>query len=214
MTLKGPVPVYRHSIILQVRKNKLELKKFFIAVAIDARSFLEAYLNNPAVYSELVASAVRRLPRGGVNEGAAGPFRYREDYDPILYPDRMPKEMYEYEEPPNPFGGGSLPGAYTPTQNGKLIAQVGSIPAQDVGGVPMDWAEQRLFGGSSGARLGGGNIVPDRNDSAYTNAIKQDASNYTSEPNYGEQRGLMQTVPLTIQQMTSPFGLRKMFNMR
>lgn len=183
-------------------------------MVIDARSFLEGYLTNPAVFSELAAGAVRRLPRGGVNEGAAGPMKYREDYDPILYPDRMPKEMYEYDEPPNPFGGGSLPGAYIPTQNGELIAQVGSIPAQSVGGVPMSFAEQRLFGGSSGARLGGGNIVPDRNDSTYINAIKQDASNYTSHPNYGQQRGLMQTVPLAVQQITSPFGIQKMFGMR
>lgn len=175
-------------------------------MASSARDFLEAYLANPEATSALMAANVRRLPRGGTGEGVLGPTRYREDYDPILYPDRMPKEMYEYEELPDPFGGGYLPGAYSPSSSQNLVAQLGNIPAKD-----MDWAEQRLYGQSTGARLGGGYVVPDRgSDPEITRRSLQTATDYINRPNYGAERGLMQTVPLAIQQMTSPFGIRKM----
>lgn len=176
----------------------------------SARDFLEAYLSNPEVVSALVASNVRRLPRGGTGEGVLGPTRYREDYDPILYPDRMPKEMYESEDMPDPFGGGYLPGAYSPSSEQGLIAQVGSIPPKD-----MNWAEQRLFGQSTGARLGGGYIVPDRgSDPEITRRSLQTATDYVDRPNYGAERGLMQTIPLAIQQTMSPFGIQKMLGIR
>jgi hypothetical protein len=95
---------------------------------------------------------------------------------------------------------------------GDVVAQVGSIPARDVGGVPYNTAEDRLFGGSPGVRTSGGFVIPDRSDAARN--AKADIESYVRNPSYGAPRGLMQTVPLAIQQMTSPFGIQKMLGLR
>lgn len=103
-------------------------------------------------------------------------------------------------------GGDGTNFEYTPQFSADLAQghqkKIGGIPAQDISNIPYQAAEWAMFG-QPGVTTAKGEKGYSSGDSRA--AEHEQIMQYVNNPRHGYSRGLLQTVPLTIEQKASDF---------